>query len=64
MKKVYNKPTTVLLHTQIEQPLLKASKVDPDGTTGSDDASNVNKDNTGGNWIDAKRYNAWDTWDE
>ena len=64
MKKIYSKPTTVLIHTQMEQSLLEASKVDPDGSNGSEDASKVDKDNTGGNWIDAKRYNAWDIWDE
>lgn len=52
------------MNTGIEGAIMQiASRVDPAKTTNST-SMDVNIDNNGGNDIDAKHYNAWETWDE
>ena len=64
MKKTYIKPAVQVMNTGIEGAIMQiASRVDPAKTTNST-SMDVNIDNNGGNDIDAKHYNAWETWDE
>ena len=64
MKKTYIKPAVQVMNTGIEGAIMQiASRVDPAKTINST-SMDVNIDNKGGNDIDAKHYNAWETWDE
>ena len=59
MKKTYYKPETNVVNLDPDIIMAPVSGVNP-----SDGKGPVIDDTTGGHEIDAKHYNAWDSWDE
>lgn len=59
MKKTYYKPETNMVNLAPDVMMAPVSGVNP-----GDGKGPVTDDTTGGHEIDAKHYNAWDSWDE
>lgn len=66
MKKNYLKPHIMLVQTYTERIMTGGSVVDSQGKKEGSlgQVSGGNKGNDGTVWGDAKKYNAWSTWDE